>query len=482
MDGYRMLTKLPNFQRSMVLVVGDIMLDRYWHGNTQRISPEAPVPVVHVQTVEERPGGAGNVALNVRSLGTSTQLIGITGDDNQADILSDKLAAAKVDAFQHRSDEIPTITKLRVISHQQQLIRLDFEDQRVTVNNDSVYRDFLQRVGTAGALVLSDYGKGTLTDPQQYIKAAKEAGVPVLIDPKGKDFSRYRGATVLTPNRKEFEMVVGPCHNDTELVAKGLQAIQDYDLQALLVTRGEQGMTLLQRHSETALHLPAKQKEVFDVTGAGDTVIAVFAACLAAGETLEQAMMFSNIAAGIVVGRLGAATVTVPELRRAIQRMQGKERGVFNEEQLVSIVNDARAHGERIVMTNGCFDLLHPGHVAYLQQAKALGDRLIVAVNSDESVKRLKGPARPINPLARRMAVLAGLGAVDWVVPFSEDTPERLITELLPDVLVKGGDYQVHEIAGAKQVLANQGQVEILDFVDGCSTTDIVANILEAAE
>ncbi len=476
-----MLVDLPQFDKATVLVIGDMMLDRYWHGNTQRISPEAPVPVVQIKQIEERLGGAGNVALNIRALGTTTHLIGVTGDDHEANVLQDKLAAASVNAMQHRLKTMQTITKLRVISHHQQLIRLDFEDKSINIDSQKLIASCQDYIGQSGALVLSDYGKGTLQDPQPFIALAKKRGVPVLVDPKGKDFARYRGASILTPNRKEFEAVVGECHSDKDIVEKGQQAIIDNDLQALLITRGEQGMTLLQRN-KPAFHLPAKAKEVYDVTGAGDTVIAVLAASIAAGESFEQAIIYANIAAGIVVGRLGAATITVPELRRAMQRMQGMDRGVFSEEQLLNIVHDARAHGERIVLTNGCFDLLHAGHVSYLQQAKMLGDKLIVAVNSDDSVRRLKGPGRPINPLARRMAVLAGLGAVDWVVDFSEDTPERLISEILPDVLVKGGDYKVEDIAGAKQVLANHGQVKILEFIDGCSTTKMVENILEVME
>ncbi len=281
----------------------------------------------------------------------------------------------------------------------------------------------------------------------------------------------------MTPNRKEFEMVVGPCRDEHMFIEKGLALIEQLSLSALLVTRGAQGMTLL-RPGLPELHLPAKAREVFDVTGAGDTVISVFACALASSGSYDIATVLANCAAGLAVGKLGAATVSTPELRRALQQENASGTGILTEQQLLINVADAKAHQEKIVFTNGCFDILHAGHVAYLEQAKRQGDRLIVAVNDDASVAKLKGPDRPINSLEQRMAVLAGLSSVDWVVPFSEDTPARLIAEVMPDVLVKGGDYQVHEIAGHDTVLANGGKVEILNFKPGCSTSAIVDKIL----
>jgi D-beta-D-heptose 7-phosphate kinase/D-beta-D-heptose 1-phosphate adenosyltransferase len=299
------------------------------------------------------------------------------------------------------------------------------------------------------------------------------------VDPKGADFSLYRGATLITPNLNEFEAVVGPCADEHELVSRGNVLIKDQQLDALLVTRGEHGMTLL-RGGEKELHLPTQAREVFDVTGAGDTVISVMAVALGAGASLPDATALANLAAGIVVGKLGTATVSLPELRRTVQEHQNTGSGVVSEEQLVVMVEDARVHGESIVMTNGCFDILHAGHVAYLERAKQQGDRLIVAVNDDNSVRQLKGPGRPVNSCERRMAVLAALGSVDWVVPFSEDTPERLICRLLPDLLVKGGDYKPEDIAGYRCVKDNGGDVRVLGFEDGCSTSDIIDVIRKA--
>jgi len=315
-----------------------------------------------------------------------------------------------------------------------------------------------------------------LRAPHVLIEAARQAGIPVLVDPKGRDFSIYRGATVITPNLAEFEAVVGRCADTDDLVRRAEALIDDCGIEALLITRGEDGMSLV-RPGETAVHLPARAREVFDVTGAGDTVIATLAAGLAAGLALPQATALANLAAGIVVGKLGTATVTVAELRRVLREQDDASHGVVSEAELLAAVADARAHGERIVMTNGCFDLLHAGHVGYLEQARARGDRLIVAVNDDDSVRRLKGEGRPVNPLPQRMAVLAGLASVDWVTSFAEDTPARLIGAVLPDVLVKGGDYRPEQIAGYDAVIANGGTVEILDFLDGCSTTAMLSRM-----
>lgn len=454
------------------------MLDRYWHGGTARISPEAPVPVVKVEEIEDRPGGGGNVALNIAALGAHAQLFGLTGDDEAANALTTRLQAATVECHFHRVAAHPTITKLRVISRQQQLLRMDFEQPFATVDAVALGTQAQAALSRCNTIVLSDYAKGALIDPQPLIRAARAANIPVLVDPKGSDFERYRGATLLTPNLAEFETIVGRCTSETELVAKGQRLLRDLQLDALLITRGEHGMTLLQP-DRAELHLPAQAREVFDVTGAGDTVIAVLASALAAGETLPDAVMLANIAAGIVVGKLGTAVVSATELRRALQLQQGRSRGAMNLEQLLVAIDDAHAHGEKIVFTNGCFDILHAGHVGYLQQARALGDRLIVAVNSDTSVSRLKGPGRPINAVERRMAVLAGLEAVDWVIAFEEDTPEALLAELHPDILVKGGDYTKQQVVGWEIVEGYGGEVRVLSFFDDMSTTKIVEKILE---
>lgn len=473
-----MLLQVPAFNQSRVLVVGDVMLDRYWHGGTHRISPEAPVPVVKVEQLEDRPGGAANVALNAAALGSAAVVIGLTGADEQAEALQLRLESAGILPLFQKEESVPTITKLRVISRHQQLMRLDFEESFESIDLSPLVSLFEKQLPLAGTVVLSDYGKGALRDPQALIQLARQQGVPVLVDPKGRDFTKYRGATLITPNLAEFEAVVGACRNERELVEKGQQLLRDLELDALLVTRSEHGMTLL-RAGQSELHLPARAREVFDVTGAGDTVISVLAAALAAGSPLEQAVALANMAAGIVVGKLGTATVSGPELRRAVQREQGVERGVMSEEQLLVALQDARAQGEKIVFTNGCFDIIHAGHVGYLEQARKLGDRLVVAINSDASVTRLKGPGRPINPVERRMAVLAGLEAVDWVTYFEDDTPERLLELFKPDVLVKGGDYSVDQVVGWEIVQGYGGKVAVLDFLDNCSTTAIVNKIRE---
>ncbi|UZK04580.1 bifunctional D-glycero-beta-D-manno-heptose-7-phosphate kinase/D-glycero-beta-D-manno-heptose 1-phosphate adenylyltransferase HldE [Venatoribacter cucullus] len=467
---------LPNFHNARVLVFGDVMLDRYWQGSTSRISPEAPVPVVKIQDIENRAGGAGNVALGISVLGAKVDLIGLTGADENGNILEQLLSQAGIRTHLQQHLDLPTITKLRVLSRHQQLIRLDFEESFTGADLPALEQAFAGLLADCGVVILSDYGKGTLTDPQPLIRAAASAGVPVLIDPKGTDFERYRGATLLTPNLSEFEAVVGHCADDDTLIARAQQLINTYDLQALLVTRSEKGMTLIQRDQEP-FHQPTRAREVFDVTGAGDTVISVLAAALAAGTPLVQATVLANTAAGVVVGKLGTATVTTEELRHELRQENHLGAGIFDEDSLLQLVQEARARGETLVMTNGCFDIIHPGHVQYLKEAKALGDRLLVAVNSDASVARLKGPTRPINPLDHRMAVLAGLESVDWVVPFGEDTPERLICRVLPDILVKGGDYSIEQIAGGQCVQDNGGDVIILSFKDNCSTSAIVKKI-----
>lgn len=466
----------PRFDSAQVLVVGDLMLDRYWHGATSRVSPEAPVPVVKVEQLEDRVGGAGNVALNIASLGAGASLVGVVGMDDAARALQERLHSAGIrTSFQQNADK-PTITKLRVISRQQQLLRVDFEETFDGNDALAVVTKAQALLSEVSVLVLSDYAKGALREPHPLIAAARQQGISVLVDPKGTDFARYSGATLLTPNIAEFEAVVGACENEATLVDRGIALLRELQLEALLITRGEHGMTLL-REGHPELHLPARAREVFDVTGAGDTVIAVLASALAAGEALPAAVALANLAAGIVVGKLGTATVSAPELRRAVYLEQGYERGVVNEEQLLVDIADARAQGEKVVFTNGCFDILHAGHVGYLEQARKLGDRLIIAVNDDASVTALKGPGRPINPVERRMAVLAGLEAVDWVLSFADATPERLLELLQPDVLVKGGDYSKEAVVGWEIVEAYGGEVKALDFLDDCSTTAIVAKI-----
>ncbi len=467
-----MTLSIPDFSKTRVVVAGDVMLDQYLFGATSRISPEAPVPVVHVQQTDDRPGGAANVAVNLASLGVNTRLIGAVGDDAAAGTLERLLTTRGIECSFARVGDRPTITKTRVQSRGQQLIRLDQENAAEL--RDSALVDAVgEAAAGAGAVILSDYGKGALTDVQRMIELCREAQVPVLVDPKGRDFEKYRGATLLTPNQGEFEAVAGTCGSDAELVARGWQMVEELELTALLVTRSEKGMMLLETGNEP-LFLSTQAREVYDVTGAGDTVIATLAGALASGQSLASAAALANIAAGLVVRKIGVATVTPGEIQVALhQRGQGG-RGLVSRDELLVLVGEARARKERIVMTNGCFDILHAGHVAYLEEAKSLGDRLIVAVNDDDSVKRLKGESRPINALEDRMLVLAGLAAVDWVIPFADDTPAELIAAVLPDVLVKGGDYRPEQIAGGKEVLENGGEVRVLNFRDGHSTSRII--------
>ena len=471
-----MKVTLPEFERAGVMVVGDVMLDRYWYGPTSRISPEAPVPVVKVDNVEERPGGAANVAMNIAALGASSRLVGLTGVDDAARALGVSLQNVNVKCDFVALSTHPTITKLRILSRNQQLIRLDFEEGFEDIDPEPLHQRIAAALPHTGALVLSDYAKGALASVQQMIQLARAANVPVLVDPKGTDFERYRGATLLTPNLSEFEAVVGKCKDEAQIVERGMQLVAHYELSALLVTRSENGMTLLQP-GKAPLHLPTQAQEVYDVTGAGDTVIGVLAASLAAGDDLEAACFLANAAAGVVVGKLGTSTVSPVELENAIHARPESGFGIMTEAQLKEAVALARQRGEKVVMTNGVFDILHAGHVSYLSNARKLGDRLIVAVNSDASTKRLKGDSRPVNPLENRMIVLGALESVDWVVSFEEDTPQRLIASILPDLLVKGGDYKPEQIAGSEEVWANGGEVRVLNFEDGISTTNIIKRI-----
>ena len=473
-----MKLEMPEFQEAQLLVIGDVMLDRYWHGAASRVSPEAPVPVVRVGNREDRPGGAGNVALNVAALGAAARLVGIVGSDEAGEELQSRLNAAGVYCDFLQTENKPTVTKLRVISQHQQLIRLDFEQPLDSPDVEGLLNRAGVLIDDSHVMVLSDYGKGALQDVQKLIELGRSRGIPIIVDPKGTDFGKYKGATLVTPNLSEFEACVGKSENEGEFVEKGLKLLSDLELEALLITRGEYGMTLL-RPEFPELHLPARAHEVFDVTGAGDTVISVLASAIAVGETITDATALANIAAGLVVGKLGTAAISGPELRRAVLEEENSGRGVMTAQQLAFAVQDAKAHGEKIIFTNGCFDIIHAGHVGYLTEAKKLGDRLIVAINSDDSVRRVKGAGRPINPVERRTAGLGGLEAVDWVVSFPEDTPEALLKKLQPDILVKGGDYDVDGVVGGEYVRSYGGEVKALEFLDNCSTSAIVEKMKE---
>jgi len=477
-----MKQSFPNLQGHQILVIGDVMLDSFYHGKANRISPEAPVPVVNVERVEDLPGGAANVAMNIASLGASCKISGITGQDAAADTLEQRLNSVGVNCAFHRVENRDTIIKRRVISNHQQLLRMDFEKKFESQEWQALKPIVEPRLSESKILILSDYNKGTLADPQHWINLAKQHDVPVLVDPKGNDFNKYRGADLITPNMTEFEAVVGKVVSEADLIDKAQQLIKRLDIKTILVTRSENGMSLI-RQDQAAFHLPAIAKEVSDVTGAGDTVISTLAAVLAVGESIETAVTLANVAASIVVSKLGTATVSEPELKTEYQRHQGDNNTdnsigcVVTVEQLKLAVQQAKSRGEKVVFTNGCFDILHAGHVSYLQQARAQGDRLVLAINTDESVTKLKGQGRPINSVDRRLAVLAGLSSIDWVTSFEGDTPEALLKEVQPDILVKGGDYDKTGVVGWEIVEGYGGEVRVMGLVENCSTTAIVEKI-----
>lgn len=470
-----------DFRRQRILVVGDVMLDRYHEGATQRISPEAPVPVVRVEGRFERPGGAANVALNLASLGVPVTLLSWVGDDRDGELLQRLLQQSGVDCVFLKAQRARTIVKLRVLSRRQQVLRLDFEDDFSGEDDTRLTARFVPLLADHPLVVLSDYAKGVLAGAAELIAAARRHGATVLVDPKGQDFSRYAGATVITPNAGEFAAVAGRMDDEAAFAKAGEAMRRALALEHLLVTQGEQGMTLFSGAAQS-LRVPAHALDVYDVTGAGDTVIATLAAGLSIGLAMDEAVRLANRAAGIVVGRKGTATVTAHELLAA----QGLTPVFTSVDEIVARVQQARRRGERIVMTNGCFDVLHAGHVEYLTRARALGDRLVVAVNSDASVTRLKGPRRPVNRLEHRMAMLSALKAVDFVLPFdgsvgadgrANDTPVDLIVQVGPDVLVKGADYAIDQIAGAREVLARGGEVLTLPYVEGLSTSGLIERI-----
>lgn len=474
---------LPAAADVHVLVVGDVMLDRYIHGRTDRVSPEAPVPVVQVEGSEDRLGGAANVALNVVSLGARCTLVGAVADDLSGAAIADLLADAGIEADLVVANGWRTTLKERVVSRQKQLLRMDMEAPLPAAAAKEVRARAARHLPTADVLVIEDYDKGAVGAPSAIIATAHEHGVAAIADPKFKPFAEYRGVEVLKPNRREFEQALGHWPEGDELRSAGCRLAQDNGLEAIALTRGDEGLTVFEASGE-CLHLPAESVEVYDSTGAGDTVAATLGICAALHWPLAESVRVANIAGGLVCTKSGTATVSVGELNRALGKRPriGRREGFDSlpRRQLVRAVDRAKRRGERIVFTNGCFDILHAGHVGYLNEARRLGDRLIVAVNDDDSARRLKGEERPVNRLAQRMRVLEGLSAVDWVVPFGEDTPEALLEDIRPDVLVKGGDYALDEVVGADLVRGYGGDVQVLGLVENCSTSGIVAHIKSA--
>ena len=475
------LSFLKNLSQAKVLVVGDVMVDRYWHGDTGRISPEAPVPVVKVNKLEDKAGGAANVAKNIAHLDGQVSLLGIIGDDEYGRTLKNLLIDEKIQSQLVMQNEHPTIAKMRIISRHQQVVRLDLEENFTQKHSQLLLDKLINIINDYDFVVFSDYNKGSLSLIKEMISVVKLAGKTVLVDPKSKDLSQYAGADYITPNLTEYSAAGGQVGSEEVIAKSAREIIKSAKIGAMLLTRSEQGMSLIT--SDEKHDFAAQVLEVSDVTGAGDTVIATLSVMLAAGMPAKDAVEVANLAAGIVVGKLGAATVSPEELGRKLSQylVQTGEHYQAPFDDVLQHIEFARQNGETIVFTNGCFDILHAGHVRYLAQAKAKGDRLVVGLNNDESISRLKGPERPINPLEERAMVISALGSVDWVIPFGKlennDTPAKLIEQIKPDILIKGGDYTVDQIAGADFVLANGGKVEVLEFLNGCSTSNVIKKI-----
>ncbi|EGG77840.1 protein hldE [Gluconacetobacter sp. SXCC-1] len=470
---------IENMQFGTIAVIGDVMLDRYISGIVSRISPEAPIPILLHEKLTAVAGGAANVATNAAALGARVLLVGLVGADEFAPALIQTLARwPRIDTTGLVTDAgRPTITKTRVMSGRQQIVRIDNED--TTPPAPPITAQLVEQahaaIDRADIVVCSDYGKGVLGDGvlDAIFTRARARGIPVIVDPKRSTFAAYRGASLITPNRQEMARATGlPLLDDGQVVAAareaGAQSGSD-----VLVTRSDEGMTLW-RTDGAVTHVRAKAAEVFDVSGAGDTVVATVAAILSAGQPVETAVTIAGTAASLSVGKLGTATVSRAELSRALMQDMPDSGKRVTLEQAAAIASEWRHHGMRVVFTNGCFDLLHPGHIALLQAAAAQGDKLIVALNTDRSVKRLKGESRPIQDEQARAAVIGALRAVDLVVLFDDDTPLEAIRAIMPDILVKGADYREDQVVGGDIVKAGGGRVVLVDIVSGRSTTALV--------
>ena len=474
---------LNQLSDARVLCVGDLMLDRFLYGPVERISPEAPIPVLRVDRESTMLGGAGNVVRNLVSLGASVVFVSVVGDDAEGRELVSMIAAESgVEPYLLSESGRKSTIKSRFIAAGQQLLRADHEADAVLSDSiaGDVARTAADAVESCDVVVLSDYGKGVLCAPvlEAVMSRAGALGRPVIVDPKGVDFSRYRGAAVITPNRHELAAATRMATQSESDVVAAAQAVRDdCGIDAVLVTRGQDGMVLVDAdgHDEMA----ARAQEVFDVSGAGDTVVAAFAAAWAGGFAKAEAARLANAAAGIVVGKVGTATVHRADLAQALRRgsVLDHDDKVLAGDRALERVDRWRHQGARIGFTNGCFDLLHPGHLSLLRQARAACDRLVVGLNSDTSVSRLKGAGRPVQSEAARAMVLASVEFVDLVVVFSEDTPLRLIERLRPDVLVKGADYALSEVVGGDLVTGYGGRVLLAELEPGHSTSDTIARI-----
>jgi D-beta-D-heptose 7-phosphate kinase/D-beta-D-heptose 1-phosphate adenosyltransferase len=461
-----------------VLVIGDLIVDKYWFGEVERLSPEAPVPVVKYENEVIKPGGAANVANNIANLGAHVTLIGMIGKDDDGITLESDLNKLNVKCDFIQSEEYKTISKLRIISRPNQIVRVDFEDTSQTIEHDLLEAKMRSKLNESSVVVISDYAKGVLSDEftKKIIKLAKKMEKIILVDPKSDDFEKYSGATIMTPNLKEFENVVGKCENESEILSKGMKLRNELSLEHLLITLGAKGMLLISENNH--VRFSSLARKVFDVTGAGDTVISFLAAMLGNGSGISIAVETANQAAGIAVGKIGSATVSMNEIQNSSEPKL--ENNIFHNINLLKKeIDEKRKNGATLVMTNGCFDLLHSGHIKYLERAKSLGNILVVALNSDESIRELKGENRPINNLNDRAIVLSSLSSVDYVLSFDELTPLKIYKALLPDILVKGGDYSIDEIVGATEVIDSGGKVEIIEFFDGYSSSKVIDQIIE---
>jgi D-beta-D-heptose 7-phosphate kinase/D-beta-D-heptose 1-phosphate adenosyltransferase len=475
------------FGQIKVLVVGDIMIDRYILGEVDRISPEAPVPVLRHAQRYERPGGAANVAMNLAGLGCQTFLAGFWGDDSEKGELAALLERAQVDTLGVVSSVRPTISKTRIVGRNQQLLRLDIEsrDDPPAIELERLQQRAVGLAGKVHAVILSDYAKGALSAGlcEAVIRAARAGGIPVFADPKTRDFSKYSGATAICPNLNELSLAAGiDAHRTEVLLAAARTQLIEHDFQYMVVTMSEKGISLIRPVSvdkPTIYHSPARAREVFDVSGAGDTVIATLAASLGGGLQIETAIELANMAAGIVVSKIGTVPIAHHELITQLTPSAGYTAAekVLDLDRLRQRIANWRESGESIVFTNGCFDILHVGHILLLEQCRRFGSKLVLGLNSDASISRLKGPTRPIVGQEERARVMAALAAVDAVVLFEEDTPLELIRAIRPDVLVKGGDYSVDTVVGHEDVIAAGGRVEIVPTVEGFSTTNIVKKL-----
>lgn len=479
-------TVTNGFNGKTVLVVGDLMLDRYLWGGVDRISPEAPVPVVRLASETDVPGGAANVAVNLRGLGLKVHLVGLVGQDVEGGRLIQLLHDQEIDTSAViRSNNRPTTTKLRIISKQQQMLRIDKEDTGDcdVATEKAVLKGVRDRLADVDALVLSDYAKGVLTPSlcRDLICMAQARDCPVFVDPKAASFDKYAGATTLTPNTAEFCTVTGIDPTDVTSLMAAAQALRErLDLDSIVLTRGEKGISLVDVSGVS--HYPAAAKDVYDISGAGDTVVATLVASSLGGLPRADALHLANLAAGVVIGTVGTAAITQANLLQALCHVQPFEPSdkVCYLDFLRRRVETWRSRDETIVFTNGCFDLLHVGHITFLEAAKALGTRLIIGLNTDRSVRMLKGEQRPVIGEADRARMLAGLSAVDAVILFDEETPLDLISEIRPDILVKGNDYREEDVVGSREVKSWGGRVELIDVVKGRSTTGILERVKRA--